>query len=149
MEELFVSSIFYRAGETIEVHAVQSESTDPLPRAYWISASIVTIFFTIYALVHFALFLDGYLVTCNQYKRTLERLLGVQGTVLPVIYGRLSCTAIFDFMDYMQPDTGIGYREGFINTGIDLSLGIAASCLSWLYFIYASFLNIKMAKYKE
>lgn len=130
------------------MHAIQSETVDPLPTPFWIAASTLAVFFTIYALVHFGLFLDGYLATCNQYKRTLEKLLGVHGTVLPVIYGRLSCTAIFDFMDYMQPDTGIGYREGFINTGIDLILGVIASCLSWLCFLYASFLNIKMARYK-
>lgn len=148
-EAKFYSFTISSAGESIEVHAIQSETIDPLPKAYWIAASCVTIFFTIYALVHFSLFLDGYLATCKEYKRTLERLLGVQGTALPVIYGRLSCTAIFDFMDYMQPDTGNAYREGFINTGVDLTLGVTASCLSWLFFLFMSFLNVKMARQVE
>lgn len=137
------------AGETIEVHAIQTETTDPLPRAFWIVHSIIAVIFTIYALVHFAIFVDGYLKTCNQYKRTLEKILDLRGTVTAVIHRRLSCISIFDFMDYIQPDTGNAYREGFINTGIDLTIGIIASFASWVLFAFAALLNIQMARNKE
>lgn len=131
------------------MHAIQTETTDPLPRLFWIIHATLTVFFTLYTLVHFSIFIDGYLSTCSQYKRTLERLIGLHGTAIPVIHRRLSCTAIFDFMDYIQPDSAHGYREGFINTGIDLSIGIVASFFSWVSFLYASYLNVRMARNKE
>lgn len=108
-----------------------------------------TVFFTIYTLVHFSIYLDGYLSTCKQYRLTLAQILQAHGTVLPVIHGRLSCNAIFDFMDYIQPDTGNAYREGFINTGLDLTIGIIASFFSWILFAFTSFYNIKFAKIKQ
>ncbi|RZB58836.1 uncharacterized protein BDFB_007602 [Asbolus verrucosus] len=134
------------AGEMVEMRAVQVNGTNPLPKSFWITLSTLTVIFTIYALIHFAIFLDGFRQTCNQYRKTLEILLGVHGTAIPVIHGRLSCQSIFDFMDYMQPDSGNAFRDGFIFTGADLIIGIVSSLFSWIFFIYASFLNITTAR---
>ncbi|XP_017786305.1 PREDICTED: uncharacterized protein LOC108569309 [Nicrophorus vespilloides] len=136
------------AGETVIMQAVQSEQTSPLPRAYWIVGSVFCCVFTAYSLAHFSIYLDGYLETCKQYRQTLIKLLGVHGTVMPVIHGRLACNAVFDFMDYMQPDTGNAYRDGFINTAADLIIGIVSSTFSWVIFLYAAFVNIKFARMK-
>lgn len=135
-------------GETIELHAVQGESTNPLPTAFWITMACITSIFTIYALTHFSIFTDGFLTTCKQYRLALHRQLGFGGTVTPVIHERLACTAIFDFMDYIQPDSGNAYREGFINTGLDLTIGISASFFAWVLFLGASVINIKYAATK-
>ncbi|KAB0791985.1 hypothetical protein PPYR_13946 [Photinus pyralis] len=135
-------------GETIELHAVQGESTNPLPRAFWITMACITSFFTIYALTHFSIFADGFLTTCKQYRLALHRQLRFSGTVTPVIHERLACTAIFDFMDYIQPDSGNAYREGYINTGLDLSLGISAAFFSWILFLGTSVINIRYAAIK-
>ncbi|KAF5280986.1 hypothetical protein FQA39_LY05191 [Lamprigera yunnana] len=131
-------------GEVIELHAVQGRSTSKLPKAFWIVMSCITSFFTLYGLVHFSMFTDGFFSTCKQYRLVIHRILGVGGTVTPLIHERLACTAIFDFMDYIQPDSGNAYREGFINTGIDLTLGIAASFFSCVLFLFSSVLNIKL-----
>ncbi|XP_044268992.1 uncharacterized protein LOC123014140 [Tribolium madens] len=136
-------------GETVETRVVQIDDTARLPRAFWATLAVLTSIWTVYALVHFAIFLDGFYHTCNQYRRTLEVLLGVHGTAIPVIHGRLSCQSIFDFMDYMQPSSGYGYRDGFIYTGADLIIGILASCFAWILLAFASFVNIKRAKLQE
>lgn len=128
------------------MQAVQAGNTSHLPRAFWIFKATATAIFTIYALVHFSIFVDGYLTTCKQYRITLEKLLGVHGTLIPVIHNRLTCNAIFDFMDYIQPDTGNAYREGFINTAADLIIGMMASLFSWLLFFTAMILNITLAR---
>ncbi|KAF5290295.1 hypothetical protein FQR65_LT11629 [Abscondita terminalis] len=130
-------------GETIELHAVQGESTNPLPRAFWITMATITIIFTLYTLVHFSIFADGFLSTCKQYRLTLRKQLGLGGTAIPVINERLSCTAIFDFMDYILPISGNAYRDGYINTGVDLTLGLSASFFVWLLFLISSYLNVR------
>ncbi|VEN38961.1 unnamed protein product [Callosobruchus maculatus] len=78
-------------GESIQIEAVSQESTSPLPTAYWVTVSVLTGLFTIYALIHFSIYVDGYYTTCNQYRKTLEQFLGIHGSALPVIYSRLSC----------------------------------------------------------
>lgn len=120
--------------------------TSPLPKAFWICVSVLSVFFTVYSIIHFAIFVDGYYKTCNQYRKTLERLLSLHGSALPVIYQRLSCQGVFDFMDYMQLDTGNAYRNGIINTGLALILGVGSAGISWILFLHSSVLNIRLAK---
>lgn len=133
----------------VEMRAVQVDDTATLPKAFWVTLAIFTCFFTIYGLIHFAIFLDGFYHTCNQFRRSLETLLGIHGTAIAVIHSRLSCQSIFDFMDYMQPNSNYGFRDGFIYTGADLIIGILASCFAWLLFAMASFINIKRARIQE
>lgn len=133
-------------GETIELHAVQGESTNPLPRAFWITMATITSIFTLYGLIHFSILTDGFFSTCKQYRLALHKQLGFGGTITPVIHERLACTAIYDFMDYIQPDSGNAYREGFINTGIDLTLSISASCFVWVLFLVSSIFNVKCSQ---
>lgn len=141
---LYKFFLCFRAGETVVMQAIQSDNTSPLPRTFWITLCAINVFFFLYAIVHFSIFIDGYLYTCKQYRVTLEKLLGVHGTIIPVIHSRLSCISIFDFMDYVQPDTGNAYREGFINTGADLLIGVIASFFTWCLFLIASISNYHM-----
>ncbi|XP_045465031.1 uncharacterized protein LOC123674162 [Harmonia axyridis] len=132
-------------GETIHM-AVQSEDSSPLPKTFWVTMSSLTVIFLIYSLVHFITFLTGYYKTCKEYRKTLENELGIRGSALPVIYMRLSCGGIFDFMDYLHPIPENSYRYGFIDTGLALMIGITGSCIAFLLFIVASFLNVKRAR---
>jgi len=70
----------------------------------------------------------------------------MHGTVLPVIHARLACQSVFDFMDYMNLDSETAYRNGIINTGLSLLIGLTASFSAWLFLLLASVLNIIMAK---
>ncbi|XP_018575823.1 uncharacterized protein LOC108914490 [Anoplophora glabripennis] len=134
------------SGETIQIQAVTQEITSPLPKAFWICVTVLSVFFTVYSIVHFAVYVDGYYKTCNQYRKTLEKHLSLHGSALPVLYHRLSCQGVFDFMDYMQLDTGNAYRNGIINTGLSLILGVASAGMSWILFLHSSILNIMLAK---
>lgn len=136
------------AGETVVMQAVHNGSTSILPRGFWIFKSVITAIFTVYALVHFSIFVDGYLSTCRQYRITLERYLGVHGTLIPVIHNRLSCSSVFDFMDYIQPDTGNAYRDGFINTAASLLIGIISAWVAWMVFLFSAILNIMQSRQK-
>nr|CAI5855555.1 unnamed protein product [Callosobruchus analis] len=136
-------------GDSIQIEAVSQGSTSPLPTAYWVTISVLTGLFTIYALIHFSIYVDGYYTTCNQYRKTLEQFLSIHGSALPVIYSRLSCQGIFDFMDYMQLDTGNAFRNGIINTGLDLAIAIVSSFSSWVLLLIATVLNAYIAKHNE
>ncbi|XP_022917783.1 uncharacterized protein [Onthophagus taurus] len=135
-------------GEMVILQTVDSETTSPLTRSFWITKSIISVVLTIYALVLFAMFMDGFLHTCNEYRKRLEKILGIHGTVIPVIHNRLDCNAIFDFMDYIEPDTAIARRDGTINTAASLITGLIASCLSWVLFFFSSIWNINQARNK-
>ncbi|KAL1502388.1 hypothetical protein ABEB36_007535 [Hypothenemus hampei] len=76
-------------GSSVQITAISQEDTSPLPRCFWITLSVFSSFFFAYALINFSIFLDGYYTTCNQYRRVLEKMLGIHGTALPVIHGRL------------------------------------------------------------
>ncbi|CAH0546100.1 unnamed protein product [Brassicogethes aeneus] len=133
-------------GENVLITAVSQESTSPLPRAYWIIVAVFSVISTIYAIIHFSVFVQGFYKTCNQYRLELENKFPVGGSALPVIHGRLSCQGIFDFMDYFEMDSGNAYRGGFINTGLDLILGIIGAAFTWMLFLLASYINIKMVQ---
>ncbi|KAJ3660324.1 hypothetical protein Zmor_004776 [Zophobas morio] len=134
------------AGEMVQMRAIQVDDTHPLPKSFWVTLAVLTSIFTLYALIHFAIFVDGYYTTCNQYRKVLEKMLGVHGTAIPVIHNRLSCQSIFDFMDYMQPSSGYGTRDGFIFTGADLIIGIIAAGFAWVLFGVSAFFNIRNAR---
>lgn len=137
-----------RAGETVVMQAVQNGTIGTLPNGFWIFKSVMASIFTLYALIHFSIFTDGYLSTCRQYRITLEKHLGLHGTLIPVIQSRLSCSSIFDFMDYIQPDSGNAYRS-FMNTAADLNIGIVVSFFAFVMFFYAAGLNIIQARRKR
>lgn len=136
-------------GSSVQIEAISQEDIGLLPRAYWITAAVLSSIFFAYSLIHFAIFLDGYYTTCNQYRLVVEKSLGLHGTALPVIHGRLYCQAIFDFMDYMQLDTGNAYRNGFINTGLSLTLGVTGAFFAWVAFSTVAFFNVVMTRRRE
>lgn len=63
-----------------------------------------------------------------------------------VIHNRLSCGAIFDFMDYLHPDTNNWSRGSEINTGIALQLAISTSWLNFFAWLVACLINFIMAR---
>ncbi|XP_066149307.1 uncharacterized protein [Euwallacea fornicatus] len=136
-------------GSSVQITAITQENTSPLPRAFWITLSVFTSVFFAYALINFSIFIDGYYTTCNQYRSVLEKTLGVFGTALPVVHRRLHCQSIFDFMDYMHLDSANASRNGFINTGLSLIIGLVASCSAWVILLLASILNITMANRRQ
>lgn len=63
-----------------------------------------------------------------------------------MIHSRLPCGAIFDYMDYLQPDANKWVRGSEINTGIALQIAISTSWLNFFAWLGAFSINMVMAR---
>lgn len=125
---------------------IRTREIEPISRMYWIIVSTFSLFFAAYMLAHFAMFADGFLYSCKQYRRELIKLLNLTGTAVGVVHGRLTCNAVFDFMDYLQPVVRNIERGSYVNTAFALIVGIIASFFSTTALALASAINIKFAR---
>ncbi|EZA56608.1 hypothetical protein DMN91_002565 [Ooceraea biroi] len=112
----------------------------------WMPVAFLTALICCLSLAHVVVITDGYYKTCEQYKRNLIQLLGSGGREVQAIHNRLPCGAIFDFMDYVQPDTNNWRRSSEINTGIALQLAIVTSWFNFFAWFAACTINIIMAR---
>ncbi|XP_049888025.1 uncharacterized protein LOC126382258 [Pectinophora gossypiella] len=96
----------------------------------WIPTSCLSAVFCIYNIVHAGFITHGFLRACTQYRGYLVREFHATGDHASAIHFRLSCQAIFDFMDYIHKDPPNSRRGDFINTGAALQLAIIASWLA-------------------
>ncbi|XP_076628351.1 uncharacterized protein LOC143345278 [Colletes latitarsis] len=116
------------------------------PYKQWIPAVFLAILLCCLSLAHAVVMTDGYYKTCEQYRRRLIQLLSSTGREAEVIHHRLSCGAIFDFMDYLQPDTTDWQRDRQIDTGFALRLSIISTWLNVCTWVFAFLLNVTMAR---
>jgi len=115
---------------TVEQEMAQVDDVSPY---FWTPAMIIGIIIAIYSLVHAILMLDGFLSTCKQYRNRVLKHINAIGRAVGVIQSRLSCGAIFDFMDYIQDDLSLERRRDYrINTAIPFILAVIAA---WIVFI--------------
>lgn len=136
------------SGEMIHLQ-VRTCEMDPINRCYWMTTTVLSYLFALYMFAHFVVFADGYLYSCRQYKRQVIELLHLSGIAVGVVHNRLTCNAIFDFMDYLQPMYNYYIRDNFINTAAALLIGIITSFSSTFCLGVASFLNTKMVRNKD
>lgn len=66
--------------------------------------------------------------------------------ILQVIHNRLSCGAIFDYMDFLQPDANNWRRNDEINTGLALQIAILASWFNFFSWVGIVVINFIMAR---
>ncbi|KAK6633964.1 hypothetical protein RUM44_004571 [Polyplax serrata] len=93
----------------------------------------------------------GYHWSCNEYRRMLMHLLRASGNMAQILSERLECTAIFSFMDYLQPKRKLydpyDYERTYrINTGMSLFIAQMALLKNVFVWICISYLNIKMLR---
>nr|XP_012221871.1 PREDICTED: uncharacterized protein LOC105671903 isoform X2 [Linepithema humile] len=112
----------------------------------WIPIAFLTALICCLSLAHAVVITDGYYKTCNHYRRNLIQLLGSRASEIRVIHNRLPCGAIFDYMDYLQPDTNNWRRASEINTGFALQLAICASWFTFFAWFLACLINFSMAR---
>ncbi|CAB0030787.1 unnamed protein product [Trichogramma brassicae] len=115
---------------------------------HWMSMSIATLFLCVLSFCHTVVITDGYFKTCSQYRNNLGKLLHSTGEEIKVIRNRLSCGAIFDYMDYIQPDANNWRRGESINTGLALQLSITTSSINFFLLIIICLINFYM-KWKK
>ncbi|XP_076174888.1 uncharacterized protein LOC143150485 [Ptiloglossa arizonensis] len=116
------------------------------PYKQWMPAVFLAILLCCLSLAHAVVMTDGYYKTCEQYRRRLIHFLSATGREAEVIHNRLSCGAIFDFMDYLQPDVTDWRHNKQIDTGFALRLAIISTWLNFCVWICAFLLNVIMAR---
>ncbi|XP_046972862.1 uncharacterized protein LOC124539608 [Vanessa cardui] len=138
-------------GESIIVTSrARTSQTNDAVIYCWIPTSCIAAVFTIYNLEHAAIMTDGFLKTCQQYRGYLVRELHATGDHATAIHFRLSCQAIFDFMDYIQKDAPNSRRGDFINTGIALQLALITTWLAViLWIVVAAYTAIRAYKERD
>ncbi|XP_034937158.1 uncharacterized protein [Chelonus insularis] len=108
----------------------------------WMPTTFLAALITCLSLAHTVVITDGYYKTCEQYKKNLIHLLGSSGREAEAIYNRLNCGAIFDYMDYIEPDANNWRRGDEINTGLALQCAITTvwfNCFSWVAIFVINF----------
>lgn len=118
------------------------------PFKQWISSAFCAILIACLSLAHAVIMTDGFHKTCEQYRRSLIQLLGSRGRETHVIRHRLTCGAIFDYMDYLQPDANNFRRGEEINTGFALQLAIVCTWLNFFTWVIIFLFCFLMARKK-
>ncbi|XP_073818872.1 uncharacterized protein [Musca autumnalis] len=137
------TTIRQRSGEVVVV-TTESEITDNgISPYYWLPTSIIASFMALYTLVYASVYTDGFEVTCKQYREALLKEIQGVGNIVPVIKGRLSCSAIFDFMDYLVESISYERRRyGRINSSICFHMTLIFAWLAVFGWIAIAAINI-------
>lgn len=123
---------------------VRDDSISPY---YWIPTSVIGSIFIIYSLVHAAMLTIGFMRTCKQYRNELIKYMHATGDLVGAIQSRISCAAVFDFMDYLHPNVNFTRRrDGRINTSAALVLAMISSWMCVLLWIIILVINIGQAR---
>lgn len=106
-------------------------------------ATVISVIMAIYQLIYAAVFTDGFEVTCKQYRESLLKEIQGVGNIVPVIKARLSCAAVFDFMDFLVESISYERRRyGRINTAACLYFTLILAWLTLFGWIVISVINI-------
>lgn len=126
------------------VVTTESELTDNgVSPYYWLPTSIIACIMALYTLIYAAIFTDGFEVTCKQYREALLKEIQGVGNIVPVIKSRISCSAVFDFMDYLVTTISNERRKyGRINSSICFHLTLVFAWFAVVGWIAIATINI-------
>lgn len=82
----------------IVMTARQEIDEDEVSPHYWIPATFASGLMVLYALVHAIIYIDGAWQSCRQYRNELIKYMHATGPLVAAVQGRISCSAVFDFM---------------------------------------------------
>lgn len=106
-------------------------------------ATVISVIMAVYQLIYAAIFTDGFEVTCKQYRESLLKEIQGVGNIVPAIKARLSCAAIFDFMDFLVESISYERRRyGRINTAACLYITLILSWFILFAWIIISIINV-------
>lgn len=71
---------------------------DEVSPHYWIPATFASGLMVIYSLVYAIVYIDGTWQSCRQYRNELIKHMQATGPLVSAVQGRISCSAVFDFM---------------------------------------------------
>ncbi|KAH8383872.1 hypothetical protein KR009_010953 [Drosophila setifemur] len=137
------ATIRQRSGDMIVVTTESDLTPDGLSPYYWLPATVISIIMAVYQLVYSAIFTDGFEVTCKEYRESLLKEIQGVGNIVPVIKQRLSCAAVFDFMDYLVESISYERRRyGRINTAACLYFTLVFAWLALLAWLIICVINV-------
>jgi hypothetical protein len=106
------------------------EDSSGISPGYWIPNAVLSSVLCLYTLIHASLYLDGFLRTCRQYRSELLKYMNAAGNMVGAIQGRIGCSSVLDFMDYIHPD--VNYERRRIER-MDTAAALIIACIcSWL-----------------
>lgn len=125
----------------------EAEDENEISPHYWISATIASAVMALYTLIHAIIYLDGMWQSCYQYRNELIKYMQVTGQLVQAVQGRLSCAAVFDFMDYIHPNVSYDRaRYDRIDTSWCLRLAALSTVLSFFLWVTVLFVNVREAR---
>lgn len=118
-------------------------TNDSLHLLLGLPSTVISVIMAIYQLIYAAIFTDGFEVTCKQYRESLLKEIQGVGNIVPAIKARLSCAAVFDFMDYLVESISYERRRyGRINTAACLYITLILSWFVLFAWIIISIINV-------
>lgn len=140
-------TIRQRSGDLTVITAQSDESIDDISPYYWTPLGILAVVFSIYMFVHAVSYTIGYWYSCKEYRHEIVRLTQATGAMVQVIQGRISCNAVFDFLDYLHPDVSYEKRRiDRINTPFALGLPLIATWFSFVGWIAVAIIAFSRAR---
>ncbi|XP_033349296.1 uncharacterized protein LOC117233269 [Bombus vosnesenskii] len=130
----------------LSVEAESRRSLSPYQR--WMPFVCLAILLSCLSLSHAIIITDGFYKTCDHYRAILIQALSLTGRQAQVIHDRLSCGAIFDFIDYIRPNETTWARSKPPDTGFALLLAIASTWYNFISWMIAFMLYFIMARRK-
>lgn len=136
-----------RSGDLSVITIQSDESLDDISPYYWTPLAIVAVVMSIYMLLHASFYTFGYYWSCKEYKHELVKYIQATGPMVGVIQGRISCNAVFDFMDYIHPDVSYEKRRiDRINTPYALGLPLIATWFCVVGWIAVAVVAVSRAR---
>uniref|UniRef100_A0A1B6CGA4 Uncharacterized protein n=1 Tax=Clastoptera arizonana TaxID=38151 RepID=A0A1B6CGA4_9HEMI len=145
------SKRFRRRGErkvTFNEDGIRSSRLDISER----SPPCYTLFAVVSALIGFLLLAQvwiitgGYYFTCREYRKAVAKQLMANGQLSELVFDRLSCESMLDFLDYLQPDPETlldKYRRHYrIHTAYFLQVALVSSWVSCTLWIATALYNL-------
>lgn len=137
----------YRSGDIIVMTSRAEVSDNGISPNYWVPAAIISIVMFIFTLIYASLYLNGFLQSCRQYRNELIKYMRATGPMVAAVQGRISCPAVFDFMDYLHPDVSFDRRRlDRINTPMCLVLSLIGAWVSVGLWLVVSIINVVQAR---
>lgn len=141
-----------RNGDVAVITARTKRVADNPGYICWTGLVILSCAIGVLLIINAGILTYGYYSTCREYRQGLSKNSQITGQMAAAINVRLSCGAIFDFMDYLEPVTRpfqrkeyVNYdhpheerdfqRGPFINTGLSLQIAISSAwmnCVVWI-----------------
>lgn len=101
----------------------------------------------VYTLIYASIFTNGFADTCKEYREAVLKEIQGVGNIVPVIKSRLSCSAIFDFMDYLVQSSSYERRKyGHINSSLCFHLTLIFAWFAVFGWIVIAIINIVQTK---